>query len=96
MAGASLEYRVAVNAIHAILIREWDPIGVSDEPNAQGEYDSYIPLIYRLLKDGVADELVARYLQHIEVDLIGVLPRPDRNLEIAKRLRQSVSQDLLK
>ncbi len=31
------------SAIRKILMEEWDPIGVSDIPEAQDEYDSYIP-----------------------------------------------------
>lgn len=31
------------DAIAEILLREWDPIGVVDTPEAQDEYDSYVP-----------------------------------------------------
>jgi hypothetical protein len=92
MAGASLEYRVAFKTIHDILIQEWDPIGVCDEPKAQDEYDSYIPPIYRLLTEVVSVETLARYLERIETDWLGLSPRPIRNLEIAKRLRESVGR----
>ena len=30
-------------AIHDALIKEWDPIGVGGEPEAQDEYDGYVP-----------------------------------------------------
>ena len=36
-------------AIREILLRDWDPIGVADVPEAQDEYDSYISQIYGLL-----------------------------------------------
>jgi hypothetical protein len=36
-------------AIHDILLREWDPIGVAEEPGAQDEYDGYIHKIHGLL-----------------------------------------------
>ena len=29
--------------IRTILMEHWDPIGISDEPNAADEYDLYIP-----------------------------------------------------
>jgi len=35
--------------IRRVLLQAWDPIGIKDEPNAQGEYDSYIGPIYELL-----------------------------------------------
>jgi hypothetical protein len=37
------------DAIREVLMREWDPIGVSGVPEAQGEYDEYINEIYGLL-----------------------------------------------
>jgi len=36
-------------AIRAILLKEWDPIGVSHIPEAQDEYDRYVGGVYRLL-----------------------------------------------
>jgi hypothetical protein len=32
-----------------VLMREWDPIGVADVPEAQDEYDSYISQTYGML-----------------------------------------------
>ena len=34
--------------IRAVLMAEWDPIGVSDIPEAADEYDSYIGGVYEL------------------------------------------------
>jgi hypothetical protein len=31
------------------LLKEWDPIGVGQIPEAQDEYDSYVPDVYKLL-----------------------------------------------
>ena len=36
-------------AIHDVLIEEWDPIGVGGVPEAQDEYDAYVPGVYRHL-----------------------------------------------
>jgi catechol 2,3-dioxygenase-like lactoylglutathione lyase family enzyme len=36
-------------AIHRILLKEWDPIGVADVPEAQDEYDQYINQVYGML-----------------------------------------------
>lgn len=80
MAGASLEYRLAFKAIHDILIKEWDPIGVGDVPEAQDEYDSHISVIYRLLNEGYDDLEIARHLEHIETEWIGLSPHGDRNM----------------
>jgi len=44
-------YRDAAKSLHKVihkaLIEGWNPIGVGDIPEAQDEYDSYIPSIYK-------------------------------------------------
>jgi hypothetical protein len=90
MAGASLKYRKAFQAIHHVLIYEWDPIGVSDEPMAQDEYDSYIPTIFRLLTEGADDYKMAQHLEQIETVSMGLSSGGEHNRTIAKRLREAV------
>jgi hypothetical protein len=34
--------RTIQESIHDILLRDWDPIGINDVPEARDEYDSYI------------------------------------------------------
>ena len=87
----SLEYRVAFKALHDVLINEWDPIDVNDSPEAQNEYDSYIPVIFRLVSEGKSDRDIADHLAMIESDWMGLTPQPDRNLRIASRLREVVA-----
>ena len=36
-------------------MEEWDPIGVSDTPEAADEYDGYIGGIYELLERGASE-----------------------------------------
>jgi hypothetical protein len=92
MAGASLHYRKAVVAIHDVLINEWDPIGIGDEAPAHDEYDSYVPVIYRLLVEGVSDEVLAQHLEQLVRDSIGLAPKPERELRIGRRLREAINQ----
>jgi len=86
MAGASRTYRVAFNAIHEMLMREWNPIGVGDEPRAQNEYDSYIPSIYRLISEGADAATIAKHLERIATVDMGCQPDPRRSLAVAHRL----------
>jgi hypothetical protein len=45
-----LEYaRRYRTAIRAVLMQEWDPIGVADTPEAADEYDVYISKVHGLL-----------------------------------------------
>ena len=41
--------RLLHQAIRRALLIEWDPIGVGQMPEAQDEYDSYVPQIYKML-----------------------------------------------
>ena len=36
-------------AIAHVLMHEWDPIGIRDEPECANEYDGYAGGVYRLL-----------------------------------------------
>ena len=58
--------------IRHVLLEVWDPIGIKDEPNAQGEYDGYIGKIYELLVSHAADSLMIDYLHWAVHDHMGL------------------------
>ncbi|SRR5713101_1547601 len=75
------------NAIGQILLREWDPIGVRDEPHAQDEYDDYIGGVYRLLASGATPHALAEHLADVESELMGFDQPSQRDLlPVAERL----------
>ena len=55
-----------------VLLRDWDPIGVSDIPEAQGEYDSYVGQVYRLLASEATARQIAEHLLRIETVSMGL------------------------
>jgi hypothetical protein len=57
-----------------VLMEDWDPIGVSDVPEAADEYDGYIEGIYVLLRDGASDERIEQHLSEIETKTMGLGP----------------------
>ncbi len=59
--------------IRAILMAEWDPIGVNDVPEAADEYDAYIGGVYELLEEGASEEKISAYLRQIEIDRMEML-----------------------
>ena len=73
--------------IRQILLHQWDPIGIKDEPNAQDEYDSYVGGVYRLLASHASAEEIAKHLAVIETGQMG-LGRGQRQdlLPVAQRL----------
>ena len=64
-------------SIRQVLLRDWDPIGVSDVPEAEDEYDSYVGGVYRLLASGASEDEIVEHLYRIEYDAMGT-PAPDR------------------
>ena len=63
--------------IRAILLDEWDPIGVREFPDAfrqaaQDEYDAYIEPVAELLSAGKPNEEIAEYLYRTEARSMGI------------------------
>lgn len=54
------------NAIRQVLFTEWDPIGISDVPEARDEYDAYVGGVYRLLISGGSADQIIEHLFAIE------------------------------
>ena len=46
------EERAFYFAVHNLLLREWDPIGVADVPEARNEYNAYDAQVFQLLRAG--------------------------------------------
>jgi hypothetical protein len=76
-------------AIRQVLVRDWDPIGVMDDPEwPRDEYDSYIGEIYRYLARGESAEFIARHLCFVEEKLMGLGRVPESyRLPVAIKLR---------
>jgi hypothetical protein len=79
--------------IRNVLLHDWDPIEVANEPLAQSEYDSYVGGVYRLLASGASEEEIADHLWRIEteaMELSGV--EPSALLPVARKLRELNTQ----
>jgi len=75
--------------IGAILLRSWDPIGISDEPGASDEYEAYVGGVYRLLASAASASHIAEHLARIEAEQLG-FPNtdPQRLIPVAEELRR--------
>lgn len=71
--------------VDEILFYLWDPIGVSDEPAARGEYSSYTMTVlkYTLTED---IEKITKLLTKIESDSMGLISNRKHNEKVAERL----------
>lgn len=58
--------------ISVILLKEWDPIGVQDFPEAFDEYDSYVMPLYKILIDKKPLQDIFEYLVWAESEHMGL------------------------
>jgi hypothetical protein len=59
--------------IQKILLTEWDPIGVSDTPEAQDEYDTYADAVSAMLANQAASvDDIAQYLLRVATEQMGL------------------------
>lgn len=79
------QWRVYIARTDELLLKEWDPIGINDEPMATDEYSSYAPRMLRIaLHSGV--ESVADELEKIRVEHMGLPAKRAADRRIAMRL----------
>jgi len=73
--------------IRDALMREWDPIGVADIPEADDEYDRYIGSVYRILTGRRSEEELVEFLYQTETDTMGLVGGSHPHLrEVARKL----------
>jgi len=58
--------------ISVILLKEWDPIGVQNFPEAFNEYDSYVMPLYKMLIDKKPLQDIFEYLVWAESQHMGL------------------------
>lgn len=67
--------------VNEVLHYLWDPIGVSDIPEARDEYDSYAGVVFSLIKRGAAEKEIAEYLRNTRVVHMGMRQKDERGNE---------------
>jgi hypothetical protein len=78
-------------AVQEVLFREWDPIGVNDDPQCQDEYDSYAPTICGWLREGVDEYKLASHLSQLQRVSMGMsVIDEELHLRVARRLLELV------
>lgn len=73
-------------AIGAVPLRDWDPIGVRDEPLAQDEYGSYVGGVYRLIASGATADEVEAHLVLVQGEMMGLSLPAGSLRSVAERL----------
>jgi hypothetical protein len=84
--------RIYHNAIRQILLKEWDPIGVSEIQEAQDEYDSYVGEIYKMLISRKPKHEIFDYLWWLETEHMGLTGNRQATEHFAERLAKLPSE----
>jgi len=68
-------------------MKEWDPIGVRNVPQACDEYDGYIGEVYKLVLARASEDEIAEHLLRIEREQMGLEQgRKEDLLPVARNL----------
>lgn len=70
--------------INEVLHYLWDPIGVSDTPEARDEYDSYADSIWRAVLEGKSKSEISEILTKITSERMELEPRKEHDDEVAE------------
>lgn len=72
--------------VRRILLSDWDPIGISGQPNAQDEYDIYVSKIVDLANNNVTPEALAAHLLKVVKEQMGLSGDPSRASQVAAKI----------
>lgn len=78
-------------AVHHAVLHEWDPIGVRNIPEAQNEYDAYVPKLCELLRFRKSHNEIAGYLWWLATEQIGLTGNRQATEAFAEKLIQLAS-----
>ena len=74
-------------AVQEVLLREWDPIGIKTNEQCNGEYDSYVRTVCRMLRQGVDEYRLTNQLTRFQSDSMGLTFVDEvLNQRVAKKL----------
>jgi hypothetical protein len=73
--------------IREVLLRDWDPMGLSDAPGTPDDYDAVARELHALVTDrSTTVERIAAYLRWVEREQMGLQRRPGMATGAAERV----------
>ena len=77
--------------VRDMLLREWDPAGVSEFPAAQNEYDNYVSDVVSLLERRAGEEEIFDCLWRLETEQMGLTGDEPATRTAARKLRSLIA-----
>jgi hypothetical protein len=78
--------RALYTFVDEIIFYHWDPVGVSDSPEARDEYRTYLPQIFLLLRNGATQDAICGLLARFQTDNMGMPLDEQKNAYVASML----------
>lgn len=75
--------------VRAILTKDWDPVGVGNEPKAADEYDDYVPAVVAMIRTRTSVDAIGEYLLTVERRKMGLAGDATRARSVAAALLRS-------
>jgi hypothetical protein len=72
--------------LRSLLMDCWDPIGVTETPEAKDEYDGYAGQLGTMLRNGADARAVAEYLSEVQTDRMGLPASSDELGDVGDRV----------
>lgn len=76
-----------LHAIHKILLKEWDPLGIRYIPSMCDEYEDYLPKIFMMICDHADESEIFEYLWRVENKIMEKRGNRQHTLRIASLLK---------
>ena len=73
--------------VRAILLNDWDPIGIAGIREAADEYDRYVGPVAQMIVAGTSASDLSNYLIGVEVEAMGLNGNHDRARAVAAKLK---------
>jgi hypothetical protein len=92
---AQKDYHAAFQAVQAILLKQWNPLGIKAKPGALNGYEPYVSQVVFLAKTGASTADIAGHLAHLESTQLGLPKKAPGRLARCKRSGEAVVQYFL-
>lgn len=76
----------ANDEVKNILMNDWDPIGIKDNPNAKAEYDQYALRIVGMLYNGTTHDKLIEFLENVVTGDLGLSANRNLSINVSKKL----------
>jgi hypothetical protein len=74
-----------LNGLKALLLHEWDPLGLAGCDGAQNHYDLYAIDLLEMLRDGKDESAIAIFLKWVVTSQLGLADDAELDQAIAAR-----------